>query len=363
MNTRYQSRDWLYREYYEKERTLQDIADELGVDHTTISKWRRKLDVPKPSRKIELTCPICDKDFIRSKGRVERAKHTSVCSRDCLHEARRQGLLSWKNRIVQGNSRELERIPDESIDLVVTSPPYHVDGFTEREDYPNYDDSQGIDQWESLMEDVLSELFRVTKPDAKICLIVGTSKALSGRTRQYRLSAHTYNLALNAGFDYFDGIIWSKNTYANSGGRSKPLFGSYPYPTNFLINQNHEQILVFRKWVSEDYYSQRDLPGQESEVKEESRLSVKEWREYAQSIWKIDPVKNGDHPAQFPEELVARLIRLYSFREDTVFDPFSGVGTTVVAAMKNGRQASGYELSSEYCEVARNRLDNLRTQF
>lgn len=359
MEKAYRDRDWLYREYYEKERTLQEIADSLDVDHTTISKWRRKHGIPKSSRKSELTCPVCGSTFTRSRNRIERTKHTSVCSRECVHEARRQGLLSWRNRIIEGDARSLDRIPDESVDLVVTSPPYHVNGFTERDDYTDYDDSQGIDQWESLMEDVFEELFRITTPDAKVCVVVGTSRPSDGRTRQYRLAAHTYHIALKAGFDFFDGIVWKKDTYANSGGRDKPLFGSYPYPTNFLINQNREQILVFRKWVSEEYHQQRTLPSPGSEEKEKSKLSAEEWRQYAQSVWSIDPVKNGEHPAAFPEELADRLIRLYSFQGDTVFDPFCGSGTTIVSAMKNGRHESGYEISAEYCESARDRIRNV----
>jgi len=90
---KYRDEDWLRKEYYENGRTITDIADELGVDHTTVSKWRRKLDVPKPPRTVELECPVCGDEFTRRKSNVERAKHANVCSRECLYEARSRGII------------------------------------------------------------------------------------------------------------------------------------------------------------------------------------------------------------------------------------------------------------------------------
>jgi DNA modification methylase len=251
----------------------------------------------------------------------------------------------------------MKAVPDESVDLVVTSPPYHVRGFTGREGYADYDDSRDIDEWEEMIEEVLEEVFRVAKPDSKICLVLGTSKPNDERTHQYRLAAHAYRIALDVGLDYWDGIVWKKRTYANAGGRDRPLLGSYPYPSNLLVNQNHEQILVFRKWVSQEYYEGRELPEQETPEREESKLSKEEWREYSQSMWDIAPVKNGEHPAQFPVEIPSRLIRLYSFQGQTVLDPFSGAGTTALAAVLNDRRYCGYDISEEYCRLARERIE------
>lgn len=90
---KYRNREYLYSEYYEKNRSITDIADELGVDHTTISKWRRKLDVPKPSRVVELECPVCGSVFERYKSKVERVKYTNVCSLECLYEGRSSGVV------------------------------------------------------------------------------------------------------------------------------------------------------------------------------------------------------------------------------------------------------------------------------
>ena len=93
MERKYRNREWLYEEYVEKRRPITDIADELGCDHTTISKWRRKLGIPKPSRSVELECPVCDDTFTRSVSEVERTKHANVCSRECIYEARSRGII------------------------------------------------------------------------------------------------------------------------------------------------------------------------------------------------------------------------------------------------------------------------------
>lgn len=90
---KYRDYDWLYEQYYEKERSVTDIANELDCDHTTISKWRRRLDVPKPSKKVELECPVCGDEFTRIKSKVERTKYTNVCSRDCIYEGRSLGII------------------------------------------------------------------------------------------------------------------------------------------------------------------------------------------------------------------------------------------------------------------------------
>lgn len=90
---RYRDREWLREQYFERGRTLTDIAAELGVDHTTISKWRRKLDIPKPTRTIDLDCPVCGTAFTRTRAKVERAKHANVCSRECLYEGRSVGII------------------------------------------------------------------------------------------------------------------------------------------------------------------------------------------------------------------------------------------------------------------------------
>lgn len=90
---KYRDREWLHEQYVERGRTITDIADELGVDHTTISKWRRRLDIPKPSSSVDLECPVCGTEFTRTRAKVERAKYTNVCSRECIYEGRSEGII------------------------------------------------------------------------------------------------------------------------------------------------------------------------------------------------------------------------------------------------------------------------------
>ncbi len=260
-----------------------------------------------------------------------------------------------QNEIFEGNCCDiLPQIPDESVQLTVTSTPYNIG-----KNYGDYDDSKPIDQWKMMMETVMEELFRITKPDGKVCINVGFS---TGKTdeegRFYRIPLNKYiiDMALDVGFDMFDEYLWIKNSFASHGGGA--LFGSYPYPTNFMANQQHEYILVFRKWVSDDYYSKREIP--KKSVKEESKLSKEEWKEYTRSIWEIEPVKpkslGVDHTAMFPVEVPKRLIKLYSFVGDTVIDPFIGTGTTALAAKNNDRKYIGIEQNSDFIDVIDKRL-------
>lgn len=100
MARKYRDADWLHRQYVEKQRSLKDIADELDVDHTTISKWRRKLEIPKPTAKKTLKCPVCGGEFKRTRSKIERAKHANVCSRECQYKGRSMGVIG---RDVEGS--------------------------------------------------------------------------------------------------------------------------------------------------------------------------------------------------------------------------------------------------------------------
>lgn len=104
---KYRNKEWLYKQYYEKERSITDIAEELDRDHTTISKWRRKLDIPKPPKKISIECPVCGKEFERMKSKVERVKYSNVCSRECLYEGRSSGIIE---REVEGGYNTSETV-------------------------------------------------------------------------------------------------------------------------------------------------------------------------------------------------------------------------------------------------------------
>lgn len=262
------------------------------------------------------------------------------------------------HEVITGDSREkLRDVEDESVQLTVTSPPYNIG-----KDYgAGYDDGGAIEQWKRLMEDVVEVVFRVTKPDGKLVINIGKSFGetdVDGRFHFYPLAAYTKQIVLDEGFDFWDEIIWNKQGFNSRGGGA--LMGSYPYPTNLMVTQTHEHVLVFRKWVSDDYHSQRELPPTGTPRREQSALTKERWRELTQSIWEFDGVRQSDmptdHTAVFPEELPKRAIQLYSFPGDTVLDPFAGLGTTGVAAKKAGRHCICIEQEAEYARYARERV-------
>ncbi len=263
------------------------------------------------------------------------------------------------DEILHGDATEvLSELPDESIQLAVTSPPYNIG-----KDYGDgVDDRQPLSEWREMISDVTEEVFRVLKPDGKFVVNVGASFGktdVEGRYFRIPLNHHVIDIAHDTGFDLFDEYLWVKTQFASMGGGA--LFGSYPYPTNFMANQQHEYVLVFRKWVNEEYYSTRELPPKGTDKREDSAITKEEWREYTQSVWDdVRPVRSSDldidHEAPFPVELPRRAIKLYSFVGDTVLDPFMGSGSTAVAAKREDRNYVGVEISEEYAEMARNRV-------
>lgn len=264
----------------------------------------------------------------------------------------------WLDTIIEGDCRELlSEIADDSVQLSITSPPYNIG-----KEYGDDDDARSMEEWRTLMGEVLEELFRLTAPDGKVCINVGFSTPDADETgRYYRipLRSHIVSLAHEVGFDFYDEFVWVKNSFASHG--SGTLFGSYPYPTNLMANQQHEYILVFRKWVSEDYHGKRTIPPEGSARREMSKLDVDMWRKYTKSVWNIKPASPDqlaiNHDAMFPVELPRRLVRMYSFVGDAVLDPFIGTGTTAVAARECDRRYVGFEQQSGFVDVARARLD------
>lgn len=262
-----------------------------------------------------------------------------------------------RNELLCGDARDiLPQLPDESVQLTVTSPPYNIG-----KNYEGYDDRQPLPEWKELMRDVFEELFRLTAPDGKVCINVGVSFGqtdVDGRYFRIPLNRHIIDIAQDVGFDLFDEYIWVKPSFASHGGGA--LFGSYPYPTNFMANQQHEYVLVFRKWVSEHYHETRDIPAKGTSKREESKLTKDEWREFTKSVWEIPPAKPSkfgfDHPAMFPVALPERLVRLYSFVDDVVLDPFIGTGATAIAAEETDRAFVGIDQNEEYIDVAEKRL-------
>jgi DNA modification methylase len=227
----------------------------------------------------------------------------------------------------------LPTIETESIHLVVTSPPYGDMYF-------------GLDiaQCRKLISATINEIERILVPGGKFVINVNnyiTSRKNGWEKRQ--VIPMTKWIQDCCKLTYQDEIFWYKKLA--QGGRGKPLFGSYPYPPNFLMSQRVEYVLVWSKDGNRRV---------SKETKERSRLTVDEWREWTQNLWPImDANYHPEHPAPFPLELVYRIIKLYSFADDTVLDPFMGIGTTGLACIKLGRSFIGSELDPSFYRTAR----------
>jgi len=245
------------------------------------------------------------------------------------------------NKVICGDCLEiLPLMPDNSVDLVVTSPPYKKeDGFSEK-----------------LMESFMSGIRFKLKQGRHLILNFGFDLLSKDKYVNFRTIHNPMffaeKWAYEFGFQLYSVFMWNKQKYSN-----QKSFGSYPYPPNFLSNPNFELIWVFKK------IGKTELPTKT--IKEESKLTQEEWREFTiKSVWEFPPQikinSNGKniigHQYPFPEELPYRCIKLYSFVNDLILDPFLGSGTTAVVCKKLNRRFIGIEINPDYCAVAEKRL-------
>lgn len=252
-----------------------------------------------------------------------------------------------------GDSRDLDWIPGESIHLVLTSPPY----WTLKE-YPNNNGQLGIiedyERFHEGLEAVWRHAFRVLVPGGRLVCVVGDvclSRRRHGRHMVMPLHADIVVRSRKIGFDNLSPIFWYKISNAQyeieNGGSG---FLGKPYEPNAIIKNDVEFILMLRK------------PGgyrqPTGEQRDASRLTKEEHHNWFQQIWTIPGESTRQHPAPFPEELAYRLVRMFSFSGDTVLDPFMGLGTTLVAAMRCGRRAIGIDIESSYVKKAKARIES-----
>ena len=254
--------------------------------------------------------------------------------------------------IYNHDSCDMSMIPDESVNLIITSPPYwtlkdyDVDGQIGK-------GSNSYDYYINELNKVWKECVRVLAPDGKICINIMpfllTGKAARFARRETRLVLGDIEKFMDStGCMFQFGLyIWDKRKIARFSS-----FGSYPYPPNIFSTYPYEWITVFSKEGK-----RKPVP---KDIKEKSRLTTKEWQNWAiNSIWEMQPAKAKveGHPAPFPKELPMRLIKLYSFWGDTVLDPFAGTGTTLLAAQELGRKSIGFELNPEYIKLIDKKLN------
>ena len=279
---------------------------------------------------------------------------------------------NFHNKVFYKSASSMSELPDESVQLVVTSPPYFnvkdysLDGkqiFSHSTQ--KRDDIGSINNYETYIDrllDVWQECDRVLKPNGKLCINVPLMP-IPKRMFTTHYNRHIFDLQSsmqrsileNTGLFLLDIYIWKRT---NSSKRL--MFGSYPYPRNFYAQNTTEFIAVYVK----DGPPKNDLPHS---IKEESRLTQEEWVEFTSQIWEI-PIPGtsdsafGKHPAIMPEEIAHRCIRLFSYVGDVVLDPFAGSGTTLKMAKIHRRKYIGYEVYNAYRSAIDRKLREIRTE-
>lgn len=252
--------------------------------------------------------------------------------------------------LVEGDARDLSFIADESVHLVVTSPPYWT--LKQYNDHPaQMGHVADYAVFVKELAKVWAQCYRVLVPGGRLVCVVGDvclSRRQHGRHVVVPLHADIIASCRNVGFDNLNPIIWHKIANASYEVENGSSFLGKPYEPNAIIKNDIEFILMQRK------------PGGYRRPTEEqrrlSKISKKEYAEWFQQFWNIGGASTREHPAPFPLELAYRLVRMFSFVGDTVLDPFCGTATTMIAAARAERNSIGVEIDPEYCRMATGKL-------
>ena len=248
--------------------------------------------------------------------------------------------METTHKLIQGDSRNLSLIKDRSVHLIITSPPYW-----QLKDYGNDGQIGFHDSYESYINNlnaVWTECYRVLHDGCRLCINIGDQFARSvyyGRYKVIPIRTEIIRFCEMLGMDYMGAVIWQKQTTMNTTGGGA-VMGSFPYPRNGILKIDYEFILIFKK--------QGKAPVPTVEQKKLSEMTKEEWNAYFASHWNFGGAKQDGHIAVFPEELPRRLIKMFSFAGETVFDPFMGSGTTALAARNLQRNSIGYEINPDF---------------
>ncbi len=239
------------------------------------------------------------------------------------------------NTTILGSAEDMSMIPDNSLHLMITSPPYNVS--------KEYDEDLSLKEYLEMLKKVFTETYRVLVNGGRACINV----ANLGRKPYIPLSDYISKMMIEIGFNMRGEIIWNKAASASPS----TAWGSWMSASNPILRDIHEYILVFSKG---DY--KRDRKKNEKEIKQNT-ISKEEFMEWTKSIWTFnaESARRIGHPAPFPIELPYRLIQLYSFKTDIILDPFMGSGTTAVAALKSDRKYVGFEINQKYIDLTKKR--------
>ena len=256
--------------------------------------------------------------------------------------------LATKHQIITGDSRYMGELKDKSVQLVITSPPYW-----QLKDYGTNDQIGFNDSYENYINNlnlVWNECYRVLDNGCRLCVNIGDQFARSvyyGRYKVIPIRTEIIKFCESIGFDYMGAIIWQKKTTTNTTGGAT-IMGSFPTPRNGILSIDYEFILLFKKLGTPK--------KPDKEIKEASKMSKEEWKEYFSGHWNFGGTKQRAHIAMFPEELPRRLIKMFAFWEDIVLDPFLGSGTTSLAARNLNRNSVGYEINTDFIPIIKKKL-------
>ncbi len=258
--------------------------------------------------------------------------------------------INTTHTLITGDSRNLSSIPDKSVHLIITSPPYW-----QLKDYGSEKQIGFHDSYEDYINNlnmVWSECNRILHDGCRLCINIGDQFARSvyyGRYKVIPIRTEIIRFCESLGMDYMGAIIWQKQTTMNTTGGGA-VMGSFPYPRNGILKIDYEFILIFKK--------QGKAPTPNIDQKKMSEMTKEEWNTYFASHWTFGGAKQDGHIAVFPEELPRRLIKMFSFVGETVFDPFMGSGTTALAARNLQRNSIGYEINPDFIKYYKQKVES-----
>lgn len=263
-------------------------------------------------------------------------------------------MHEWIDNFHCGDAKEvLGEMPDESVHLIVTSPPYWDIKDYDTEEQIGYGDE--LEEYISSLVEVFNECYRVLKPGCRMVVNIGDQYKNSTEEQPYHvvpLNAHfTDSLLQDSGNDFYSlgSIIWHKQSNTSTSGGAS-VMGSFGRPRNGYVSYSHEYIDIFKK--------PGKGPGKPDEMKEEDEIPTEEWKELFSDHWSFRGASQDDHPAPFPVELPRRAIRMFTFQDDVVLDPFVGSGSTAIAAERLHRNWIGIDISEKYIEKAYTRVES-----
>jgi len=255
-------------------------------------------------------------------------------------------METTSHRLINADSRDLSFLGDASVHLVITSPPYwNLKRYNENPDQLGH-----IEDYEAFLielEKVWRHVYRILVPGGRLVCVVGdvcVARRDFGRHLVFPLHADICVICRRIGFDNLNPILWHKISNASYEVENGSKFLGKPYEPNAIIKNDMEFILMQRK--PGGYRKPTNVQ------REASRIAKNDFDRWFQQIWNITGASTKQHPAPFPMELATRLVRMFSFTGDTVLDPFCGSGTTMIAALRTGRNSIGIEIDPEYCRMA-----------